>query len=78
MAEADALVVRGLTDGMSLSTGRFDPALNGWILSPRQLAKLAVQRADSAPTHVEIDVTAVSIKGSGKRWPAATKEVDLA
>lgn len=78
MAEADALLVRGLADGMSLSAGRFDPTLNGWVLSPGQLPALAVQRADSAASHVAIDVTAVSIEGNGKRWPAATKEIDLA
>lgn len=78
MTEADALLVRGLADGMSLSAGRFDPALNGWVLSPGQLPALAVQRADNAASHVEIDVTAVSIEGNGNRWPAATKEIDLA
>ena len=78
MAAADALVVRGLTDGTSLSAGRFDQDLKGWVLSPSQLSGLAIQRADGATPQVEIDVTAVSIEGSGKRWPAATKAIDLA
>ncbi|MDH3659998.1 MAG: hypothetical protein OEU92_08210 [Alphaproteobacteria bacterium] len=78
MVEADALLVRGLTNGMRLSAGRFDPVLNGWVLSPRQLPALAIQRAEGAASQVAIDVTAVSTEGGGRRWPATAKEIDLA
>lgn len=78
MAEADAVLVQGLRDGMRLSTGRFDPLLNGWVIRPHQLPTLAVQRADGAADSVEIDVTAVSTEGDGRRWPVTSRQVHLA
>ena len=34
MAEADALLFRGLTGDMQLSAGQYDPAIDSWVLRP--------------------------------------------
>lgn len=78
MAKADALLVNGLQTGISLSTGHYDPAIDGWILRPNELPSLAVQRKQSAEKTVEIDVTAIALQEKNKRWPIATKRMELA
>jgi hypothetical protein len=41
-ATLDALVVRDLPAGARLSAGAYDPAIDGWVLLPRQLSELTV------------------------------------
>lgn len=77
MAKADALLVHGLDDGLTLSAGRHDPALQGWILRPHHLPALAICRKDGAVHRAVIDVTAIAIQGEGDRWPITTKHIEL-
>ncbi|MGI9419041.1 MAG: hypothetical protein ACR2RA_14525 [Geminicoccaceae bacterium] len=78
LADADAILVHGLGGGMRLSTGHFDPMLNGWVVRPHEAPVLSVQRTDGADNSAEIDVTAVSIEGKGTRWPVITRHLQLA
>jgi hypothetical protein len=38
----NALVIRDLPEGARLSAGTYDPAIEGWVLLPRQLAGLTL------------------------------------
>lgn len=78
MAKADAFLVNGLQTGISLSAGHYDPKIDSWVIRPGELHALVVQRGESAPKTVEIDVTAIALRESGKRWPVATKTIELA
>ncbi len=78
MAKADALLVNGLKAGISLSAGRYDPAIDGWVVRPDELASLAVQRRENAARTIDIDVTAITLQQDGRRWPVTARTIDLA
>jgi hypothetical protein len=44
----NALVIRDLPEGARLSAGTYDPAIDGWVLLPRQLAALTLTTAGQA------------------------------
>ena len=78
MAKADALLVNGLETGVSLSAGRYDPAIDGWVVRLSELTSLAIQRSESAAKTAEINVAAIALRENAKRWPIATKRIELA
>ena len=78
MAKADAILVKGLQEGVSLSAGRYDSAIDGWILLPGQLPSLKVQRQEQSSKAAEIDVMAIALKEKGRRWSVTTKTIALA
>ncbi len=78
MAKADALLVNGLEAGVSLSSGRYDPTIDGWVVRPTELASLAIQRSESAAKTAEIDVTGIALRENARRWPIASRRIELA
>lgn len=79
-AAADALLLRGLSDGMTLSAGTYDPAIKGWILLPAQIENLSVTLVDGATDSVEIEVRAIHVGGDGNHHMKviATRTIDFA
>ncbi|MEM8947801.1 MAG: hypothetical protein AAGA21_14260 [Pseudomonadota bacterium] len=78
MAKADAVLVKGLPKGVSLSSGRYDKAVDGWILLPGQLPSLKVQRSEQASKTAEIDVMAIALKQKNRRWSVTIRTMELA
>lgn len=58
-AGADALLLRGVPKGASLSSGIFDPAVKGWVLKPAELDRLVVRDLDHRAETIEIELTAI-------------------
>jgi hypothetical protein len=63
---ADALLVRGIPDGASLSAGIFDASVKGWVLRPSLLHKLQVLDLDQGTRSIEIELTAVHLDQEGR------------
>jgi hypothetical protein len=64
----DALIVRDLPAGVSLSAGTFDPAMGVWVLLPHQLAGLSVVRLGGWIEDFSLSVMGVSLRdGAGAR-----------
>lgn len=79
LAKADALLIDGLDKSLTLSAGRYDQALDGWLLRPSELSSLAIRRQEKETSRAtRVDVTAVAFEGKGRRWPIANKSIELA
>ncbi len=64
-AALDALVIRDLPRGARLSGGTFDPAIDGWVLLPRQLEGLTLTPA-AGQGAFELTVLGVSVGAAGR------------
>ncbi len=78
MAKADALLVNGLKTGVGLSAGHFDPTIDGWVVRKADLPSLHIRRSESAAKAAKIDVTAIALQENARRWPVASKRIELA
>lgn len=77
MARADALLFRGLVEGMTLSAGNLDPLLDAWVLQPDDLARLTLEIGGDALGSLALEIEAIIIRGDGDRWSVGTKVIDL-
>jgi hypothetical protein len=75
----DVLMIRGVPAGARLSAGTYDPATNGWVLRPDQLAGLELA-APSGERGVVLAVMAITLGAGGRaearllaRLPVATR-----
>lgn len=57
--KADALLLRGIPSVASLSSGTYDAALQGWILTPRQLDQLTVRGLQQQEEGIDVVLTAI-------------------
>ena len=77
MADADALLLRGLDADMQLSAGYYDPTIDSWILRPDDIADLVIEGPNDVPRDIDLDVTAVDTSGQGQHWPVTKKRLLL-
>jgi hypothetical protein len=63
---ADALLLRGIPKGASLSAGVFDPSLNGWVLKPEHIEGLTVRDLDHRSGVIEIELKAFYLDQHGE------------
>ncbi len=56
---ADALLLRGLPEKASLSSGAYDAALKGWVLRPHQLDQCVINGIDPRESKLEVMLKAV-------------------
>jgi hypothetical protein len=75
----DVLMIRGVPAGARLSAGTYDPATNGWVLRPDQLAGLELA-APSGERGVVLTVMTITLGAGGRaearllaRLPVATR-----
>lgn len=79
-AAADALLLRGLPDEMTLSAGIYDPVIKGWILLPAQIENLSATSVAGAADSIEIEVRAIHVGSDGNHQTKmiATRTIDFA
>jgi hypothetical protein len=77
--EPDVLMIRGVPAGARLSAGTYDPATNGWVLRPDQLAGLELA-APFGERGVVLTVLGIALGAGGRaearllaRLPVATR-----
>lgn len=58
---ADALLLLGIPDGVSLSAGTFDPSVGGWVLKPSELGDLVMRDLDRHVGTIEIELKAIHL-----------------
>jgi len=63
---ADALLLRGIPEGASLSSGVFDPSVKGWILKPDELGRLTIHDLDHMTGDFEIEFRAFYLDQEGQ------------
>ena len=66
-SRADALLLRGLPKGASVSAGIFDPSLNGWVLKSEHIEALTVRDLDHRSGVVEIELKAFYLDQDGEK-----------
>ena len=66
-AALDALVVRDLPAGATLSVGAYDPAIDGWVLLPRQLGALTVTPGVGQTGDFTLTLLGISLAGGRAR-----------
>jgi hypothetical protein len=66
-AALDALVVRDLPAGATLSVGAYDPAIDGWVLLPRQLGELTVTPGVGQIADFTLTLLGISLAGGRAR-----------
>jgi hypothetical protein len=59
----DAIIVRDLPPTATLSAGTYDPAIDGWVVLPRQIAALTVMPSAGVPEDCTLTVLGVSLAG---------------
>jgi hypothetical protein len=62
----DALIVRDLPAGVSLSAGTYDPAMGVWVLLPHQLAGLSVITSGGWGEDFSLSLTGVSLRADAR------------
>jgi hypothetical protein len=64
----DAVIVRDLPAGVTLSAGTYDPAIAGWVLLPHELSQLSVIAASGQGTEFIVTLLGVCLRpGVGAR-----------
>ncbi len=63
---ADALLLRGLPEGVELSAGLFDSSVGGWVLKPDQLQDLVIQGLGAEDQGIEIELKAIRLDQAGR------------
>lgn len=63
---ADALLLRGIPKGASLSAGVFDQSVGGWILKPSQLHDLVLHGLDGQSQSIELELKAIHLDREGQ------------
>lgn len=64
-ALADALLLRGIPEGASLSAGICDPGVKGWIVRPAFLDQLVIRDLDQETKTIEIELSAIYLGQEG-------------
>jgi hypothetical protein len=65
VATADAVLIRGVPEGATLSAGAYDPKIRGWVLRPALLRDLVIEGIDDQTEAFEIELTAVCLDEEG-------------
>ena len=74
----DAVVVRDVPRGASLSTGTYDPAIAGWVLRPAQLAGLAlVPPTSGQPTECTLTILGIALRPGAPTPPRVLGRLPL-
>jgi hypothetical protein len=64
----DAVIVRDLPAGVTLSAGTYDPAIAGWVLLPHQLSELSVIAARDQSAEFMVTLWGICLRpGDGGR-----------
>lgn len=63
---ADALLLRGIPEGASLSAGKYDHSVQGWILMPDQLQGLVVHDLEQNGQPIDIELKAIHLDPKGQ------------
>jgi hypothetical protein len=63
----DAVIVRGLPAGATLSAGTYDPAIDVWVLLPHQLAGLSLLSSGAQSTDFTLSLIGVSLQAGATR-----------
>ncbi|MGI9493528.1 MAG: hypothetical protein ACR2QF_14110 [Geminicoccaceae bacterium] len=63
---ADAILLRGIPKDVSLSSGVFDPSLNGWVFKPEHLDGLTIQDLDLRFDVIDIELRAFYLDREGQ------------
>jgi hypothetical protein len=65
----DAVIVRDLPAGVTLSAGTYDPAIAGWVLLPHELSELNVIAASDQSAEFIVTLLGVCLRPSGGGRP---------
>jgi hypothetical protein len=73
----DAVIVRDLPVGVTLSAGTYDPAIAGWVLLPRQLSELSVITPGGQSADFTLSLLGVSLRPGGGARPRVLARVPV-
>jgi hypothetical protein len=73
----DAVIVRDVPAGVTLSAGTYDPAIAGWVLLAHQLRDLRVQLADDRSAQFTLSLLGVSLRPGGRARPRVLARVPV-
>jgi hypothetical protein len=73
----DAVVVRDLPAGVTLSAGTYDPAIAGWVLLPHQLSELSVITASGQRAEFTLRLLGVCLRPGGGARPRVLARVPV-
>jgi hypothetical protein len=73
----DAVIVRDLPAGMTLSAGTYDPAIAGWVLLPHQLSELSVSAASGQQAEFTLTLLGVCLRPGGAARPRLLARVPV-
>jgi hypothetical protein len=73
----DAVIVRDLPAGVTLSAGTYDPAIAGWVLLPHQLSDLSVMAASGHSAAFTVTLLGVCLRLGGGARPRVLARVPV-
>jgi hypothetical protein len=73
----DAVIVRDLPAGVTLSAGTYDPAIAGWVLLPRQLSELSVITPGGHSADFTLSLLGVCLRPGGGARPRVLARVPV-
>jgi hypothetical protein len=73
----DAVIVRDLPAGVTLSAGTYDPAITGWVLLPHQLSELSVIAASDQSPEFIVTLLGVCLRPGGEERPRVLARVPV-
>jgi hypothetical protein len=73
----DAVIVRDVPAGVTLSAGTYDPAIAGWVLLAHQLRDLRVQLADHRSAQFTLSLLGVCLRPDGRARPRVLARVPV-
>ena len=73
----DAVILRGLPAGVTLSAGTYDPAIAGWVLLPRQLSELSLVTPGGQSASFALSVLGVRLRPGGGARPRVLARVPV-
>jgi hypothetical protein len=73
----DAVMVRDLPAGVTLSAGTYDPAIAGWVLLPHQLSGLSVLLASGQSAEFTLNLLGVNLRPGGGARPRVLARVPV-
>jgi hypothetical protein len=73
----DAVIVRDVPAGVTLSAGTYDPAIAGWVLLAHQLRDLRVQLADDRSAQFTLSLLGVCLRPDGRARPRVLARVPV-
>lgn len=73
----DAIIVLEVPAGATLSAGTYDPAIDAWVLLPRQLSELSVLPASGHDQDFTLSLLGVCLQSGGRAGPRVLAQVPV-